>query len=60
MGAGAEMIERLLIATGIAFIIFAFFASINNRDKCEAVGGNIVSFYNGSLCVRDGLIVEDY
>jgi hypothetical protein len=25
-----------------------------------AVGGNIVSFYNGSLCVRDGLIVEDY
>jgi hypothetical protein len=54
------MIDRLLIATGIAFIIFAFFASMNNRDKCEAVGGNIVSFYNGSLCVRDGLIVEDY
>jgi hypothetical protein len=54
------MIERIIIPTGVAFIVFAFFASMNNRDKCEAVGGNIVSFHNGSLCVRDGLIVEDY
>jgi hypothetical protein len=54
------MIDRLFIAAGIAFIIFAFFILMNDRDKCEAVGGNIVTVYNGSLCVRDGLIVEDY
>jgi hypothetical protein len=31
-----------------------------DAKRCEAVGGHIISIYRDSLCVRDGLIVEDY
>jgi hypothetical protein len=54
------MIDRLLIAVGIAFVILARTLFNQKTERCEAVGGHLVSVYKGSLCVRDGLIVEDY
>ena len=41
----------------IAIVILGIMGSVNRVERCEAVGGHI---YKGSLCVRDGLIVEDY
>jgi hypothetical protein len=47
-------------AAAVTFVIFVV-ALINVKsERCEAVGGHTLSVYKGSLCVRDGLIVEDY
>jgi hypothetical protein len=48
------------IVAGIAFVILALTLFNQKTERCEAVGGHLVSVYKGSLCVRDGLIVEDY
>jgi hypothetical protein len=49
-----------LIIAGITFLAFSIHSANKEEERCEAVGGHIVSVYKGSLCVRDGLIVEDY
>jgi hypothetical protein len=48
------------LVAGIAFVILALTLFNQKTERCEAVGGHLVSVYKGSLCVRDGLIVEDY
>jgi multisubunit Na+/H+ antiporter MnhB subunit len=55
-----NIIFTAFIVAGVAFVLFAV-ALINDKaERCEAVGGHILNVYKGSLCVRDGLIVEDY
>ena len=53
----------IFIVFGFVVAVFSLFAVVLINDKaerCEAVGGHIINVYKGSLCVRDGLIVEDY
>jgi hypothetical protein len=47
-------------AAAVAFVLFAVVLINDKAERCEAVGGHILNVYKGSLCVRDGLIVEDY
>jgi hypothetical protein len=47
-------------AAAVAFVLFAVVLINNKTKRCEAVGGHILNVHKGSLCVRDGLIVEDY
>jgi hypothetical protein len=55
-----NIIFAAFLVAGIAFVILALTLFNQKTERCEAVGGHILSVYNGSLCVRDGLIVEDY
>jgi hypothetical protein len=55
-----KVIFAVFLFAGITFVLFAFVLINDKAERCEAVGGHLVSVYKGSLCVRDGLIVEDY
>jgi hypothetical protein len=52
-----KLIFNMFSAAAIAAVILGIMGANNRAERCEAVGGQI---YKGSLCVRDGLIVEDY
>ena len=58
------MIDKLIFmafsAAAVAFVIFAVVLINDKAERCEAVGGHILNVHKVSLCVRDGLIVEDY
>jgi hypothetical protein len=41
-------------------ITLAVFTDLSLTERCEDAGGQIISLNRGYLCVRDGLIVEDY
>jgi len=55
-----KVIFAALLVVANAFVLFVFVLINDKAERCEAVGGHLVSVYKGSLCVRDGLIVEDY
>ena len=55
-----NIIFAAFLVAGVAFVVFVGLLVSDKAKRCEAVGGHILSVYKGSLCVRDGLIVEDY
>jgi hypothetical protein len=55
-----NIIFAAFLVAGVSAALFVVGLNNDKTERCEAVGGHIVSVYTGSLCVRDGLIVEDY
>jgi hypothetical protein len=55
-----NIIFAAFLVAGVAFVVFVGLLFDDKAKRCEAVGGHTLSVYKGSLCVRDGLIVEDY